>query len=109
MRQFIKQAGERHHFVHLSRDVNFLPVLPVVKLKEKEPAINNTETVTDTDLEKADADAVKEHYLHGKPIDLEVARRVHERAARVTEEIRRVHGVVDDETFGTLIHDDDET
>ena len=76
IRQFIKQAGERHHFVHLSRDVNFLPVLPVVKLKEKEPAINNTETVTDTDLEKADADAVKEHYLHGKPIDLEVARRV---------------------------------
>ena len=71
--------------------------------------MNTTQTLTEAGLEKADAEAVMEHYLHGKPIDPEVARRVHERAARVTEEIRRVHGVVDDETFGALIHDDDET
>ena len=71
--------------------------------------MNARETLSEADLEKADAQAVMEHYLHGKPIDPEVEQRVHDRAARVTEEIRRVHGVIDDETFDALIHDDDET
>ena len=36
------------------------------------------------------------HYLTGKPMDLEVVRRVHERAQRIREEARyRKHGFVD--------------
>jgi hypothetical protein len=69
--------------------------------------MNITETLTEADLEKADTEVVMEHYLHGKPIDPEVGRRVRARAARVTEEIRRVHGVIDDETFNALINDDE--
>jgi hypothetical protein len=43
----------------------------------------------------ADAQAVIEHVMSGKPLDPEVARRVHERAAKITDEIRRKHGVLD--------------
>ena len=69
---------------------------------------NDATRTIEADLEKMDEDAVMEHYLHGKPIDPEVYRRVQERAARITEEIRRVHGVIDDATFDALFHDDDE-
>jgi hypothetical protein len=41
------------------------------------------------------------------PLDPEVARRVDERAARITEQIRRTHGVIDDEIFQTLLADDE--
>ena len=52
--------------------------------------------MTDTEpQEHADAEAV--------------LRRVHERAARVTEEIYRVHGEIDTETISALFRDDDET
>jgi len=61
-----------------------------------------------TDLqEHADAEAVLRHAFHGEPLHPEVARRVQERAARVSEEIRRVHGVVGDEAFEALLGDDD--
>jgi hypothetical protein len=64
---------------------------------------------TGTDpLERADAEAVYRHAFEGEPLDPEVARRVHERAARVTEEIYRAHGLIDDETFQKLLSDDDE-
>ena len=63
---------------------------------------------TDIDpRERADFEAVLRHAFHGEPLDPEVARRVHERAARVTEEIYRVHGMIDDATFQALIQDDD--
>jgi hypothetical protein len=58
--------------------------------------------------EQADREAVLRHAFHGEELDPEVARRVHERAARVTEQIRRVHGIIDDETFQALISDDDD-
>ena len=58
--------------------------------------------------ERADEEAVLRHAFHGEPLDPEVARRVHERAARVTEEIYRVHGEIDDATFEALLRDDDE-
>jgi hypothetical protein len=65
---------------------------------------------TDTDpQERADFEAVLRHAFHGEPLDPEVARRVHERAARVTEEIYRVHGEIDTETINALFRDDDET
>ena len=68
-----------------------------------------TETIASRDpQELADSEAVLRHAFHGEPLDPEVARRVHERAARITEEIYRVHGLIDDETFHKLLHDDDD-
>jgi hypothetical protein len=58
--------------------------------------------------ERADLEAVLRHAFHGEPLDPEVARRVHERSARVTEETYRVHGIIDDATFQALLRDDDE-
>jgi hypothetical protein len=59
--------------------------------------------------EQADAEAVLRHAFHGEPLDPEIARRVHERAARITEEIYRTHGLIDDATFQKLLGDDDES
>jgi hypothetical protein len=70
-------------------------------------------STTDTDAtgidaqEKADSDAVYRHAFEGQPLDPEVARRVHERAARITAEIYRTHGLIDDKTFQELLSDDD--
>jgi hypothetical protein len=58
--------------------------------------------------EQADMEAVWRHAFEGQPLDPEVARRVHERAAKITEEIYRRHGLIDDETFQALLRDDDE-
>ena len=71
----------------------------------------STETnLTDRDpQERADAEAVLRHAFHGEPLDPEVRRRVHERAARITEEIYRLHGEIDPETISALFRDDDET
>jgi len=57
----------------------------------------------------ADGDAVLRHALHGEPLDPEVARRVHERAARITQKIFRLQGEIDMETINALFRDDDET
>jgi hypothetical protein len=46
------------------------------------------------DLE-ADARAVIEHAVTGKPLDPEIARRVRERSERATEELRRKYGTLD--------------
>ena len=51
-------------------------------------------------------EAVPRPDFHGEPLDPEVARRLQERAATITEEIRRTRGVLDDETFGTLLDDE---
>jgi hypothetical protein len=58
--------------------------------------------------EKADFEAVIRHAFHGEPLDPEVASRVHERAARVTEEIYRIHGEIDMDTISGLFRDEDE-
>jgi hypothetical protein len=39
------------------------------------------------------------HAFERAPLDPEVASCVDERAARITEQVRRTHGVIDDETF----------
>jgi hypothetical protein len=44
---------------------------------------------------EADVEAVMAHYMTGQPLDPEVARRVHERAQKITEETYRKHGLVD--------------
>jgi hypothetical protein len=67
------------------------------------------ERLNDTVREKSDGDAVRRHAFHGEPLDPEVARRVRERGAEITEEIYREHGEIDPETIHALIRDDDET
>ena len=57
--------------------------------------------------QQADEEAVMRHVFDGKPLDPEVARRVQERGRRITEEIRRVHGIIDDETFQSLLDEDE--
>ena len=46
-------------------------------------------------IELADSQAVIAHLLHGTPLDPEVDRRVHERAAKATDELRRKYGTLD--------------
>ncbi len=43
----------------------------------------------------ADAQAVIEQVMAGKPVDPEAARRVHERAQQIRREILAKHGVLD--------------
>jgi hypothetical protein len=66
-----------------------------------------TADISDPVLQKADSDAVLEAFTAGRPVDPEVARRVHERAARVTQEMYRVHGLIDDATFQSILSDDE--
>ena len=56
----------------------------------------------------ADLDAVMKRIIDGTPVDPETSRRIDERADRITEEIRRTRGVMDDARFQALLHDDDD-
>ena len=56
----------------------------------------------------ADMDAVMKRIIDGTPVDPETSRRIEERADRITEEIRRTRGVMDDDRFQALLHDDDD-
>ena len=56
----------------------------------------------------ADLDAVMKRIIDGTPVDPETARRIEERADRITEEIYRTRGVMDDARFEALLHDDDD-
>jgi SepF-like predicted cell division protein (DUF552 family) len=56
----------------------------------------------------ADLDAVMKQIIDGTPVDSETSRRIEERADRITEEIRRTRGVMDDARFQALLHDDDD-
>ena len=56
----------------------------------------------------ADLDAVMKRIIDGTPVDPETSRRIEERADRITEEIRRTRGVMDDVRFQALLHDDDD-
>jgi hypothetical protein len=56
----------------------------------------------------ADLDAVMKRIIDGTPVDPETSRRIEERADRITEEIRRTRGVMDDPRFEALLHDDDD-
>ena len=64
-------------------------------------------TERSADSEHSDTRAVLKHAFEHVPLDPEIARRVDERAARITERIRQTHGVIDDETFQTLLADDE--
>ena len=58
----------------------------------------------DSALREADAAAVLEQFVAATPLDPAVAERVHARAERITEDVRRVHGLVDDDTFQSLLN-----
>jgi hypothetical protein len=62
----------------------------------------------EAELRKADREIVMRHVLEGAPIDPEVARRVRARAERVTEELYRTHGLLDNDTIHNLLRGDDE-
>ena len=63
----------------------------------------------DIDLQVlADLDAVMKRIIDGTPVDPETSRRIEERADRITEEIRRTRGVMDDARFQALLHDDED-
>ena len=67
-----------------------------------------TESVGIDPLVLADLDAVIKRIVDGTPVDPETSRRIEERADRITEEIRRTRGVMDDDRFQALLHDDDD-
>jgi hypothetical protein len=46
--------------------------------------------------------------IDGTPVDPETSRRIDERADRIREENRRSRGVMDDDRFQALLHDDDD-
>lgn len=48
-----------------------------------------------TSNEAADAQAVIEHAMTGKPLDAEIARRVRARSERATETLRQRYGTLD--------------
>ena len=56
----------------------------------------------------ADLDAVMKRIIDGTPVDPETSRRIEERADRITEEIRRTRGVMEDARFQALLHDDED-
>ena len=56
----------------------------------------------------ADLDAVMKRIIDGTPVDPETSRRIEERADRITEEIRRTRGVMDDARFQALLNDDED-
>jgi hypothetical protein len=56
----------------------------------------------------ADLDAVMKRIIDGAAVDPETSRRIEERADRITEELRRTRGVMDDDRFQGLLHDDDD-
>ena len=72
--------------------------------------MNNAETeLTCVDPQVlADLDAVMKRISDGAAVDPETSRRIEERADRITEEIRRTCGVMNDDRFQALLHDDDD-
>jgi hypothetical protein len=54
-----------------------------------------------------DFEAVVRHAFQREPLEPEVARRVQERAARITEKLRLALGIIDDATFEILLEDDE--
>lgn len=51
----------------------------------------NTDLKQSSDL---DAEAILERALHGKPLDPNVYQRIREEGAKITEEIRKKHGIL---------------
>ena len=74
-------------------------------MSTQSPTARRTD-LDDPALREADATAVLERLVSGEPLDPAIVERVHARAERVTEDIRRTHGLVDDDTFQSLLDDE---
>jgi hypothetical protein len=57
-------------------------------------------------LRGADAAAVLQHLVSGQPLEPALLERVRARAEQVTIDVRRIHGLVDDDTFQSLLDDE---
>jgi hypothetical protein len=66
-----------------------------------------TERRSEAAFEQSDAEALLRQAFHGEPLDPGIARRVHDRAEKITEEVYRVHGLIDDETFQKILDDEE--
>lgn len=53
----------------------------------------------------SDLQAVMKRLIDGTPVDAETSQRIEERADRISEEIMRSHGEIDDETLNQLLRD----
>jgi hypothetical protein len=69
--------------------------LAVPAFQNESMSIDATNSISVDPQELADSRAVMEHVLSQAPLDPEVYRRVHERAAKITEDLRRKHGTLD--------------
>jgi hypothetical protein len=74
-------------------------------MSTKSPAVQPA-SHDDPALRAGDTAAVLEHLVSGKPLDPAIVGRVRARAERVTADIRRDHGLVDDDTFQSLLDDE---
>jgi len=63
---------------------------------------NERESIATDPQFRDDYEAVMRHVADGTPVEPELARRVRERAERITDEIRREHGDID---VVKLLHD----
>lgn len=59
------------------------------------------------DIAHADIEAVLRSAFDGTFLEPEIAHRVEERANRITEHVRRTRGIIDDNTFQSLLADDE--
>jgi hypothetical protein len=91
-----------------------LSSIPILSLTAPLPAGENGGMSTETaatdplpDSEHSDTQPVLRHAFERVPLDPEVARRIDGRAARITEQVRRTHGLIDDQTFQLLLADDE--
>lgn len=67
----------------------------------------STAETTGTDPQVlADLEAVLKRIADGTPLDAETSRRIEERAARITAEIYRTRGLIDDDTVHGWFRDD---
>jgi hypothetical protein len=74
-------------------------------MSTKSPTIQSTDH-DEPALRVADAAAVLEHFVMGKPLDAAISEHVRARAEKVTANIRRNRGLVDDDTFQSLLDDE---
>jgi len=60
----------------------------------------------DASLERADTALALEQFAKGRPLDPGLVKRLRARAEQVTAGVRRDHGLVDDDTFQSLLDDE---
>ena len=60
----------------------------------------------DASLDRADTAVALEHFANGRPLDPGVVKRLRARAEQVTADVQRDHGLVDDDTFQSLLDDE---